>query len=137
MSFIAALPLIGKVVDRLLPDPGQKAEAKLRLMELAQSGDLAELDAEVKLALGQMEINREEARSGSWWVAGWRPFVGWISGTAVLWNFVVYPTVTWAGVDAPPLDISQLMVLLLGMLGIGGMRSFDKKHKVDTQQVSL
>lgn len=135
MSFIAALPLIGKVIDRLIPDPEAKADAKFKLVELAQQGDLAELDAEVRLALGQMEINKEEARSGSWWVAGWRPYVGWISGTAVGWNFIVYPTITWAGIDAPALDISQLMVLLLGMLGIGGMRSFDKRNKVDTQQV--
>ena len=135
MSFIAALPLIGKVIDRLIPDPEAKADAKFKLVELAQQGDLAELDAEVRLALGQMEINKEEARSGSWWVAGWRPYVGWISGTAVGWNFIVYPTITWAGIDAPALDISQLMVLLLGMLGIGGMRSFDKRNKVDTQKV--
>ena len=92
-------------------------------MDLAQRGDLAELDAEVQIALGQMGINKEEARSGSVFVAGWRPFVGWVSGCAVAWNFIVYPTVVWAGVDAPSLDISQLMVLLLGMLGIGGMRS--------------
>jgi len=135
VSFALAIPLISKFIDRLVPDPGQKAEAQLNLMKLAQQGDLAELDADVKLALGQMEINKEEARSGSWWVAGWRPFIGWVSGTAVAWNFVIYPTVTWAGIDAPPLDISQLMVLLLGMLGIGGMRSFDKRNKVDTQRV--
>ena len=140
-GFLAALPLIGKVIDRILPDPEQKAKAQIALMELSQKGDLAELDAEVKLALGQMEINKEEARSGSWWVAGGRPFIIWVCGFAVMWNFIVQPLVMWSAAFSDPsltiprLDISELMILLGGMLGLGGMRSYDKRNGAETRAI--
>ena len=142
MSFSVAIPLIGKVLDRVLPDPKAKDEAKIRLIELAQTTDLVELDAELKLALGQIEVNKTEAQSSHWWVAGWRPAVGWICALGVGWNFVMQPLAMWVGafhdpvISVPSLDISQLMVLLLGMLGIGGMRSFDKAHGRDTKAIN-
>jgi len=141
LSFSVAIPLIGKVLDRVLPDPKAKDEAKLKLIELAQTTDLAELDAELKLALGQIDVNKAEAQSSHWWVAGWRPAVGWICALGVGWNFVAQPLAMWIGafhdpvISVPSLDISQLMVLLLGMLGIGGMRSFDKAHGRDTKSI--
>jgi hypothetical protein len=133
VSIAAFVPLIGKVVERIFPDPEKANEAKLKLFQLQQEGQLKELEAEVELAMGQLEINKAEAQHPNIFVAGWRPFVGWVSAVGVAWTFIVYPTVTWMGVEAPPLDVSQLMVLLLGMLGLGGMRSFDKKNKVDTK----
>ena len=135
-GFIAAIPLIGKVIDRIFPDKAAAADVKLKLFELQQSSDLADLDAETKILLGQIAVNEKEAQSSNWWVAGWRPFVGWISALSVAWNFIIYPTVTWFGVDSPPLESGELMVLLLGMLGIGGMRSLDKFNKVDTKVIS-
>ena len=136
MSIAAAIPLIGKVLDRVFPDPEKANEAKLRVLELTQQGELAELDADVRLALGQMEINKEEAKSPHWFVAGWRPFVGWVCGLALFWNFMMYPTVVWFGVTAPPLDVAQLMIVLGGMLGLGTMRSWDKSKNVDTHSIS-
>jgi len=135
-GFVAAIPLIAKVIDRLFPDKAEAAEQKLKLFEIQQSGDLAELDAETKIVLGQLAVNEAEAKSGSWWVAGWRPGVGWVCVVSVAWTFIIHPTVTWFGVDSPPIDVSQLMILLLGMLGIGGMRSFDKLNKTDTKKIS-
>jgi hypothetical protein len=138
-AFLAAIPLIGKVIDKLFPDPAQRDQAKLRLLELQQQGDLAELDAEVKLALGQLEVNKAEAQSAHWFIAGWRPAVGWICAAGVGWNFIVQPLVLWWGafhepaIQAPALESDQLMVLLLGMLGIGGMRSFDKMQGTDAK----
>lgn len=136
MGIAAFIPLIGKALDRIFPDPEKANEAKLKLFELQQQGELAALNAEVQTALGQMEINKAEAQSPHWFVAGWRPSVGWVCSAAMAWNFIVYPTVKWAGVDAPPLDVSQLMIVLGGMLGIGGMRSFDKRNRVDTKSIS-
>jgi hypothetical protein len=135
MAIAPFIPLIGKALDRLFPDPEKANEAKLKLFELQQEGQLAELDADLKLALGQIEVNKAEAQHPNVFIAGWRPFVGWVSGVSVAWNFIAYPTVTWFGVDAPALDTSQLMVLLLGMLGLGGMRSLDKRNRVDTKEM--
>ena len=133
MSFALAIPLIGKVIERIFPDPTQQAEAKLKVLELQQSGDLAELEAETKLAFGQIEVNREEAKSGSLFVSGWRPAVGWICAAGVGWNFIIQPLMKWAAfalgadlVDAPELDIGDLMVLLGGMLGLGTLRTAEK-----------
>lgn len=133
MSIIALLPLAELAIKRLWPDKDQAEKVRLQLFEMEQQGQMAELEATVKLLLAQAEINVEEAKSKSVFVAGWRPFVGWVCASALAWNFIVYPTVMWAGVDAPGIDMAELMVVLLGMLGIGGMRSFDKKHKVSTE----
>ena len=141
-AFIAALPVIGKVIDKIFPDPAQRDEAKLRLLEMQQKGDLAELDAEVRLALGQLEVNKAEAQSAHWWIGGWRPAVGWVCATGLAWNFVLQPFVMWVGafqspaITVPALDVSELMVLLLGMLGIGGMRSFDKRAGTDLRAIT-
>ena len=127
----ALLPIIGQVLGKVLPDPAAAAEAKIRLAELVQRGELAFLDADVKVAIGQMEINKEEAKSGSLFVAGWRPAVGWICAVALSYQFVVRPLLAWysliAAIPVPPeLDIATLMTLLFGMLGMGGMRMYEK-----------
>ena len=127
----ALFPIIGQVLGKVLPDPAAAAEAKIRLAELVQRGELAFLDADVKVALGQMEINKEEAKSGSLFVAGWRPAVGWICAVALSYQFVVRPLLAWysliATIPVPPeLDIATLMTLLFGMLGMGGMRMYEK-----------
>ena len=133
MSFALALPLIGKVIERIFPDPAQRAEANLKLIELQQSGDLAELEAETKLAFGQIEVNREEAKNASIFVSGWRPAVGWICAAGVGWNFLAQPLLKWGAFafgadlqDAPELDIGDLLVLLGGMLGLGTLRTAEK-----------
>jgi hypothetical protein len=127
----ALLPIIGQVLGKVLPDPAAAAEAKIRLAELVQRGELEFLDADVKVALGQMEINKEEAKSGSLFVAGWRPAVGWICAVALSYQFVVRPLLAWYSlivtIPVPPeLDVATLMTLLFGMLGMGGMRMYEK-----------
>jgi hypothetical protein len=145
-GFLAALPLIGKVLDRVIPDPEQKAKAQFNLMELAQKGDLAELDADVKLALGQMEINKSEAAHSSIFVAGWRPFCGWVCGSALLYTFILQPFVVFIAVIAgvpkyqidllPVIEIGALMTVLLGMLGLTGARSYEKRNGVAQESLS-
>ena len=75
---LAILPVVGKLIDKLLPDPAAAAKAQLDLMKLAQDGELAWLAADVQLAVGQMEINKEEAKDPSLFKSGWRPGVGWL-----------------------------------------------------------
>ena len=139
MAITAFLPIIGKVLDRVLPD---SAEAKLKVMTLAQEGQLAELDADVKLAAGQMEINKSEAAHSSVFVAGWRPFVGWVCGVSLAYHFILQPFINYiafvSGADLqglPTLEMDDLYTVLLGMLGLGGMRSYEKRNRVAQEQL--
>ncbi|MFM8899143.1 MAG: 3TM-type holin [Burkholderiales bacterium] len=133
----AIIPVLGNLFDKIIPDPQQAADAKLKAMELAQRGDLAVLDADVRLALGQMEINKAEA-STDLFRGGWRPATGWVCVVGLAYQFVIQPILPWVvgvlGVVVPPLpaiDNETLMVLLTGMLGLGGLRTFERvKGKV-------
>lgn len=120
------IPVIGSIVDKLIPDPKMAAEAKLKALELAQKGELAHLDAEVRLALGQIDVNKEEAKSDLF-RGGWRPFVGWICAFGLGIQFIIAPFFTFFG-DAPfpQLDMSTLMTLLFGMLGLSTLRTQEK-----------
>lgn len=129
----ALIPGVVSIIDKLIPDAAQAADAKLKALELAQRGELAVLDADLRLALGQMEVNKSEACSGDAYAARWRPTVGWVCVAGLAYQFLLQPVLPWcvalAGAHVPPLppiDNGTLIVLLTGMLGIGGMRSFDK-----------
>ena len=87
-----------------------------------------------EIALGQLEVNKAEAASGSLFKGGWRPFIGWTSGVAFAYHFVLQPilvfVLTASGVDLPELpefDMSTLLTVLGGMLGIGSLRTYEKK----------
>lgn len=115
-----------KVIDRLFPDPAQKAAAQLELFKLQQSGELQQI-------AGQMEINKEEAKSSSIFVSGWRPFIGWVCGFAFAMNFVVGPMAVFAGAAFfsktlvfPALALDEMLPVLFGMLGLGAYRTYEK-----------
>lgn len=123
---ISALFEVGsKVLDRVLPDPAQQAAAKLELLKLQQNGELAQIT-------GQMEINKAEAASSSLFVSGWRPSIGWICGAGFAVQFVIGPLAEWGAalaghpVKFPQMDTGTMMPLLLGMLGLGGLRTAEK-----------
>lgn len=126
------LPILGigeKLIERLWPDPAKAAEAKLELFKLEQSGELAQI-------MGQIEINKAEAANASVFVSGWRPAIGWICGAALAYQYIVRPIVSWAVIAAghplpamPGLD-DNLWELLLGMLGLGGLRTLEKVKNV-------
>jgi len=130
----AVLDIGGKLIDRLWPDPTQRDVARLELLKMQQSGELAKLAADTEIAKAQTAVNEAEAGSGSAYSSSWRPTVGYACVAGLIYSFLVQPLFPWfaalAGKPVPPLpelDTSVLMTLLLGMLGIGGMRSFDKK----------
>jgi hypothetical protein len=123
---VAALFEVGsKVLDRVLPDPAQQAAAKLELMKLQQNGELAQIT-------GQMDINKVEAASSSLFVSGWRPSIGWVCGAGFAVQFVIGPLAEWGAalaghpVKFPQMDTGTMMPLLLGMLGLGGLRTAEK-----------
>lgn len=128
----ALLPAVISVIDKVLPDPQQAADAKLRALELGQKGELAVLDADVRLALGQMEINKAEAQTDLF-RGGWRPATGWCCVAGLIYQFLLQPVLPWVvalfGATVPPLpaiDNETLMVLLTGMLGLGGLRTYER-----------
>jgi Holin of 3TMs, for gene-transfer release len=136
MGLLDFIPIIGKIFDRVLPDKAASEAAKLKVMELAQTGNLAELDAEVKLAQAQTDVNKVEAASPSVFVAGWRPFIGWVCGLGMASTYVFGPFVSWIAAllghptQWPQLDIATLMSCLMGMLGLGTLRTYEKKNGV-------
>jgi len=112
------------IITRLFPDPAQKAAAEFELIKLAQDGDL-------KKILGQLEINAAEAASPSIFVAGWRPFVGWICGVGLLYSTVIHNLLEWLaeiqGWPKPPAVDADLLLYVLGaLLGIGTLRTAEK-----------
>src|SRR5438067_7973726 len=87
----ALAELIGKVVDRVIPDPVAAAEAKLKVATLAQNGELEQLHAETQLAQGQIDVNKIEAGNDDRFVSGWRPYVGWVCGTSLAYAAIIEP----------------------------------------------
>ena len=85
------LEIGGKILDKVLPDPAAKAAAQLELLKLQQNGELAQLAATTDLAKLQIQTNQEEAKTGNWFIAGWRPFIGWVCGAALAYQYLVRP----------------------------------------------
>ncbi|MAL44278.1 3TM-type holin [Hyphomonas sp.] len=86
-----------------------------------------------QLALQQIEVNKAEAK-GNWFQSSWRPLIGWICGLSLAINYMVSPIMAGFGIDIPQADMTVMMPLLFGMLGISGLRSFDKYKKTDTKK---
>tara|TARA_Y100000361_G_scaffold87681_1_gene77933 strand:- start:137 stop:517 length:381 start_codon:yes stop_codon:yes gene_type:complete len=86
-----------------------------------------------QLALQQIEVNKAEAK-GNWFQSSWRPLIGWICGLSLAINYMVSPIMAGFGVIIPQADMTVMMPLLFGMLGISGLRSFDKYKKTDTKK---
>ncbi|WP_375180662.1 3TM-type holin [Enterococcus rotai] len=129
----AALELGTSVINKIWPDPVKQAEEQRKLQELAQKGNLEELNAEVKLLISQVDLNKVEAAHKSIFVAGWRPFVGWVCGFGLLYNVILAPFLDF-WLTVPEVETDLLYPVLLGMLGLGGMRSFEKVKRVSREK---
>ena len=130
--------VLGPIMDgvlRFIPDKNERARAKEQFesqMLVAMTG----------LVQGQLEINKVQAQHSSVFVAGARPAIMWICGAGIGWNFVVKPIVMWVAfifgadlTDAPELDTSELTTILLGMLGLGGLRTYEKRLGVARESI--
>ena len=122
-------PVAG-LLDKFIPD----ADERNRLAH--EIATMSERHAH-ELAKGQIEINKVSAAHKSMFVAGWRPFVGWTCGVALAWHFVGQPLAVFgiavSGAETPPLpvfEMESLLTVLLGMLGLGGLRTFEKTKNV-------
>lgn len=119
------------IIDKIIPDPDAAADAKLKVLQLAQTGELAYLNADVQLAMGQVSINAEEAKSLNPFVSGWRPAAGWVCVSGLAYSFLLQPLLAWWSAimlwaTPPVIGIDTLIGLLLGLLGMGGYRMFEK-----------
>ena len=132
----AVLDVGSKLIDRLWPDPAQRDAAKVKLLELQQSGDLARLTAETEIAKAQIAVNQAEAASPRLWVSGWRPFVGWVGGAGLAYAAILEPlarfVATLAGYTGafPVLDTTITMQILFALLGVGALRTREKEKGV-------
>lgn len=120
-----------EIIDKVIPDPQAKAQAKLEVLKLEQQGEFKRLDADLQVMLAQAAINQEEAKSTDAFRGGWRPAVGWVCVTGMAYTYIAAPLLTWASATngwAPPpsIDTFDLLIMLGGMLGFGGMRSFER-----------
>lgn len=121
----ALIPLIGDVLDRVLPDDKAKDEAKLQMLKMAQEGRISELNAIRDVDVAQAQINASEATTDVF-RGGWRPFIGWISGFALAYQYIAYPILHGFYPQLSQLDAESLMWLVTGMLGLGAYRTFEK-----------
>lgn len=135
-GFSTLINAVGGVIDDLVTSDEERLKVALQDKQIDAS-----------LMLGQMDVNKAEAQHKSLFVAGWRPAIGWVGALALAYQFIVYPLLVWgwsllqatgavpAEVTAPPvLPTDALWVIVSGMLGIGAMRSHDKRKGVSTER---
>jgi len=135
-GFSTLVSAVGGVIDDLVTSDEERLKVALQDKQIDAS-----------LLLGQMEVNKAEAQHKSVFVAGWRPAIGWVGALALAYQFIVYPLLVWgwsllqalgylpAEVPSPPpLPTDALWVIVSGMLGIGAMRSHDKRKGVSTER---
>ena len=115
-----------KLLGKFIEDKDTKNKIAFEL------STMAEKHAQ-ELALAQIEVLKEDAK-GNWFQSSWRPLIGWISGLSLGINYMVAPICAGFGIAIPQADMSVMMPLMFGMLGIGGMRSYDKMKKTDTKK---
>ena len=120
------LPVITDVIGRFLPEDKEARAKAERDIEQQLSVHLAKID------LAQLDINKQEAAHRSIFVAGWRPFIGWTCGLALAYTYVIQPVLVFglgqAGylITLPTMELGEMMPVLMGMLGLGGLRTFEK-----------
>lgn len=119
------LELGAKLLDKIIPDKDARDKAQAELLKAAQDNDF-------QLALAQIRVNEEEAKSENLFKSGWRPAIGWTCTFGLVYNFVLYPFLLWlvavtgASITPPPLVSDILMELVFALLGLGTLRTFEK-----------
>jgi len=135
--WLTLIPAISQLLDKIIPDPEARAKARAELAKAENAQALQEMQLALQADTNQTQINMEEAKSGSLFVAGWRPFIGWVCGVAFAYHFVMQPLLAFiianngGEVKLPQFDMQELSTVLMGMLGLGGLRTIEKIRKAD------
>ena len=122
--------LVGPVtglLDKFIEDKDQKNKLAHEIATMAEKQSH-------EVIMAQIEVLKADAK-GNWFQSSWRPLIGWICGLSLGINYMVSPIMAGFGITIPQADMSVMMPLLFGMLGIAGMRSYDKKQNTDTKEV--
>ncbi len=125
---------LSQLLDKLIPDPDARAKAQAELRRAEHEADLETLRLAISADTSQNTINLQEASTPSLYVAGWRPFIGWVCGVAFAYHFIAQPlfvfvlTSTGHSLLLPRFDMETLSPVLMGMLGLGSLRTLEKIH---------
>ena len=128
----ALVPAISKLLDKIIPDPLARENAKLELLKAENEQSLQEMQLALQADQNQTQVNQVEAQNSNLFVSGWRPFIGWVCGCAFAYHFIVQPLLAFAiannggKVILPDFDIQELTTVLMGMLGLGSLRTIEK-----------
>lgn len=123
---------IAKIISLFKLDPNVAAQHAADLEKINADLQTKILDGVQQMSVAQNAVNQAEAANPKMFISGWRPFIGWVCGSGLAFQFVIGPIATWVAalakhpVTFPALDMGTLLTLLLGMLGLGGMRTFEK-----------
>jgi hypothetical protein len=129
MLLQALIGPVTSILDKFIPDADTKKKLAHEIATMAEKHTH-------EAAMAQIEVNKAEAVHRSIFVAGWRPFIGWTCGVALAYHFIAFPVLSFALVvfpespvkanELPSFDMGSLMTVLMGMLGLGGLRTFEK-----------
>lgn len=146
MSFLStllgggdAVKSIGETVDKLFTSDEERLEKQNEALKANREFDYLENKLISEQNIAQTEVNKAEATNPSIFVAGWRPAIGWVGALALLYKFILYPLLGWMvavfpGMQVPPSpNAEELYPIILAMLGVGALRSFDKAKGTDTK----
>ena len=125
------------IINKFIPDPAQKAQAAYQMAQLQQQTEFKQLDAQIAEIQSQTDTNKVEAASTSLFVAGWRPFVGWICGLGLFYQVFGLQLLAWIcslnhWPTPQPADVGTLITMLGGMLGLGAMRTVEKTKGINS-----
>lgn len=128
---LALIPGIVDLIGKFIPDKAKAAEMQLELARMQQDGELKALDADLQVALAQAATNQAEASSACAFRGSWRPATGWVCVAALAYQFLLQPLLAWgstmAEIPVPPtLELGDLTMILTGMLGLGGFRTYER-----------
>lgn len=133
----AVAGVVGKLIDRFIPDPAQKAAAEMELLRMAQAGEFKQIETELQLAQMQADVNKVEAGSADPFTSRARPFIIWMCGLSLGYAAIVDPFSRFIAAvfmdypgPFPAVDTTITLQVLLGLLGLSGLRSYDKKNGV-------
>ncbi len=136
---MAAWPLliepVSRLLDKLIPDPDARARAQAELLKSEREAELETLRLALSADEKQAAINDREAAHADLFVAGWRPFIGWVCGVAFAYHFILQPLLAFGiansggEVQLPAFDMATLSTVLMGMLGLGSLRTLEKIRK--------
>ncbi len=138
-GLLALIPSVISIINKVIPDKSAAAKIQGEIMLMQAKGELSSIENEFNIAIRQLDANVEEAKSDSLFKSGWRPFVGWACSFSFILIFCLFPMIEMSfalfgkAVAMPKLDLSVAINLLMGLLGMGALRSYERIKGVSSK----